>query len=106
MNNDNKNWDNFVNTGLLTFINSFLQIFGWMVYVVKDEDGKVKQVYPKRTNNRTLNQDEVVNAHIKLRRFLNDNNKSLNKDISELEKDKNDDRYSKSRISLEDIFRR
>ena len=103
-----KSWDEFVNSGLMVFVNVFLQIFGWTIRVIEDEDGDVKKVYPVRISTRNVNEKEIQNAHIKLNSFINKNIISLNSDISDLEEEVVDRprRRAKARVSLEDIFKR
>ena len=103
-----RNWDEFINTGLMTFVNIFLQIFGWNIRVVKDEFNHIERVYPVRIANRNINEDEFKSAHIDLNYFLNKNLKFLTKEIADIEEesDNKTKRRAKSRVSLEDIFKR
>ena len=42
-------WDEFRGTGLLRFVNAFLHIFGYVIVIEKDDEGKVTSVYPAKT---------------------------------------------------------
>ena len=80
-----KSWNEFINSGLMTFVNIFLQIFGWTIRVIEDEYGDIEKVYPARISTRDVNEKEIKLAHIKLNSFLNSNIDSINSDIADLE---------------------
>ena len=68
-----KTWAEFCSTGLLLFINSFLQIFGWSIGFEVDDDGNIKDVYPLRSAFRGFAESDVDNAYAKLADYVADN---------------------------------
>lgn len=61
-----KSWEEFQKTGLLLFVNHFLNIFGWVI-LVKKVNGETKEVFPARTNMKGFSKEEYEEAYEKLR---------------------------------------
>lgn len=72
-------WEEFRESGLLLFINTFLHIFGWVIVVVENEDGTSK-AFPARTSWRGFPEDSMTRAYQKL-------TKSMQKDLPQLLED-------------------
>ncbi len=69
---EKKTWEEFRNTGLLLFVNSFLHIFGWAI-CLDFEDGCVTNVYPSRCKFRGFDNNNVSESYIKLSKWMRDN---------------------------------
>lgn len=74
MKNDKKmveriSWDEFRETGLLLFVNSFLHIFGLSI-VVEIQDGAVVNAYPARCRFRGFDTGTVEKAHGQLAEYI------------------------------------
>lgn len=69
---EKKTWEEFRNTGLLFFVNSFLHIFGWAI-CLDFEDGCVTNVYPSRCKFRGFGNEVVSSSYIKLSEWMKDN---------------------------------
>ena len=83
-----KNWEEFRATGLLLFVNMFLQIFGWTIVVSYDKDketGELKdyRVYPARTKFRGFSNESQEKAYIKLSEWMNANSETLLKEAKD-----------------------
>ncbi len=83
-----KEWEEFRSTGLLMFVNTFLQIFGWSIVIDFDEDkqtGEIKnyKVYPVRTKFRGFSNSSQEKAYIKLSKWMNENSEILLKEAKE-----------------------
>ena len=70
---EKRTWAEFRSTGLLLFVNSFLQIFGWSIAVNIDDDGDIETVYPIRTSFRGFSENNVDEAYQKLADYMVDN---------------------------------
>ena len=68
-----KNWEEFRETGLLWFVNSFLHIFGWAIVFSFDQNKNISQVYPARVKFRGFDQNVNDEGYKKVTNFLNDN---------------------------------
>lgn len=69
---EKKTWEEFRNTGLLFFVNSFLHIFGWAI-CLDFEDDKLIGVYPSRCKYRGFDNEIVSSSYIKLSEWMKDN---------------------------------
>ena len=78
-----KTWEEFRQTGLLLFVNSFLHIFGWAIVLEMDKDGEIKAIYPYRVKFRGFNEKSITNAHGKLAKYMAENSEELLKDLNE-----------------------
>lgn len=67
-----KSWEEFRETGLLVFVNSFLHIFGWCICVNLDNDGNVTEAFPSRTSFRGFSEDVNDRAYNKLARYISE----------------------------------
>ena len=74
-----KSWDEFRRSGLMTFMNSFLHIFGWAI-VLEVDDGKVTSVYPARTVFRGFPEQSMTAAYQKVAKYMAKNHESILKD--------------------------
>lgn len=80
-----KTWEEFRQTGLLLFVNTFLHIFGWAI-VADIENDKVLKVYPCRVSFRGFKEASVDEAYVKLTQYMKDNSEELFNEV----KDQND----------------
>ena len=65
-------WDAFRATGLLTFINGFLHIFGWSI-CVEYKDGTFIRAYPMRTPWRGFKEETWTTAYGKIADYMAEN---------------------------------
>ncbi|WP_244241905.1 hypothetical protein [Leptospira kanakyensis] len=83
---DPKTWDEFIDTGLFLFLNSFLHIFGWAI-VVEYEGGvknrSVRNAYPARTKYRGFSENKVEEAYKRTAEYLNQNSSKLLDEIKD-----------------------
>lgn len=77
-----KTWEEFHNTWLLFFINSFLHIFGWAI-CLDFKDDKVIGVYPSRCKFRGFDNEIVSSSYIKLSEWMKDNADKLYEEATE-----------------------
>lgn len=63
-----KSWNEFRETGLLCFVNTFLHIFGWCIVIEKD--GETINVYPARVNYTGFSEDVYKKNYEKVRNLL------------------------------------
>ena len=64
-------WDTFRSTGLLTFVNSFLHIFGWAICVeYDDETKKVIGAFPARVPYRGFSINGYEQAYCKVSQYM------------------------------------
>ncbi len=59
-------WEAFRETGLFRFVNAFLHIFGWVIVMEVEEDGKVTTVYPAKTIWRGFSQEAMSDSYKKV----------------------------------------
>lgn len=64
-----ENWNEFRDTGLLTFVNCFLHIFGWCLMLDMEGDDVIR-VYPKRVNYSGFPQESMDIAYDRIHRYL------------------------------------
>lgn len=75
---ERKTWREFQSAGLLWFVNTILQVFGWSIVFELDEDRTNGiEVYPVRTKFRGFSDDSVRAGHIALAEYLKKNVKDL-----------------------------
>jgi hypothetical protein len=85
---EEKSWEEFLTTGLLLFINSFLHIFGWVIVLNLDENNKVFKVYPARiVSNRGFTRQEVLRSYGKLTKYMKDNGNKLYNEFIKINKE-------------------
>lgn len=65
-------WDALRATGLLTFINGFLHIFGWAI-CVEYKDGTFIRAYPMRTTWRGFKEETWTTAYGKIADYMAEN---------------------------------
>lgn len=79
---EEKAWEEFRETGLLMFVNFFLQIFGWSICIYYDknkETGELRdyRVYPARSKFRGFGVESQQRAFIKLSEWMDKAHKEL-----------------------------
>ena len=74
-------WQSFRETGLLLFVNSFLQIFGWTIVVEYGENNTVKEVYPVKTKFRGFTEEAVDKAYKDLTKYIDNNIEEIKKSL-------------------------
>ena len=76
-------WQSFRETGLLLFVNSFLQIFGWSIVVEYGETNRVKEVYPAKTKLRGFNEESCNDAYKKITNYMANNISDIKKAVED-----------------------
>ena len=66
-------WDSFRESGLLLFVNAFLQIFGWTIVVEYGEENIIKDAYPVKTKYRGFNEQSFTDAYKKVTNYMANN---------------------------------
>ena len=66
-------WDSFRESGLLLFVNTFLQIFGWTIVVEYGEENVIKDAYPVKTKYRGFNEQSFTEAYKKVTNYMANN---------------------------------
>jgi hypothetical protein len=79
---EEKNWNEFRDTGLIWFINTTLHMFGWALVMEVDENNNVTRVYPARVKFRGFSEKINTGGYQKVSKYLKEN-------IEELEKEAN-----------------
>lgn len=80
---ERKSWDAFRKYGLLTIMNSFLHIFGWVIVVEYADDGKFKEAYPARTCWRGFPEASMTKAYTNVTNMLAKDIGKLTEDVKE-----------------------
>lgn len=72
----NEAWKEFLETGLLWFINMNLHIFGYAIVIEKDDTGEITNVYPKKVDFTGFSEDTNKRNYEKIKNkfFLKNNN--------------------------------
>jgi len=65
-----KQWNEFRDTGLFFYVNQILHAFGWALVVELEMDGQVIRAYPARTKFRGFGQDSIDKGYKKIAAFL------------------------------------
>jgi len=73
-------WEEFIDTGMLLYINQILHAFG---LAIAYEDGEKLNVFPIKTNYKGFREKEVTNAYYNLTKFILDNKDSFEKSLGE-----------------------
>ena len=75
-----KTWKEFRDSGLLWFINTTLQLFGWSI-VLEIDDKKIVRGYPARNRFRGFSEDATTEGYTKVTEYLKTNIDSLVEDL-------------------------
>ena len=71
-----KSWEEFRETGLFVFLNTFLHIFGWAI-VMEIDNGKILRVYPARVKFRGFDEKSTEKAYLRITEYMNNNSSVL-----------------------------
>ena len=71
-----KKWDDFRETGLFLFINSFLHIFGWSIVITVDDNGNYT-VTPERVEYRGFSEESTTKAYRRISKYMLDHASEL-----------------------------
>jgi hypothetical protein len=77
-----KSWQSFRDTGLVTFVNSFLHIFGWALVFEADGE-KILSVYPARVKFRGFDDKSTDRAYKKLSKYMEEHASELKAEADE-----------------------
>lgn len=80
--NEQKQWIEFKESGLLWFINTTLHAFGWAI-VIEVVDGEFISVCPMRTKMRGFSEKSNTAGYIKLSTYMKENGEKLLKESKE-----------------------
>jgi len=79
---DGKPWEEFLDTGLLLYINQILHVFGWVIVYNKLDDNTIS-VYPARTKYRGFSNESVTDSYTKITKYLSENIEELVEDMND-----------------------
>lgn len=65
-----KTWKEFRDTGLLWYINTIMQVFGWSLVLKLNDAGEIGICYPARTKFRGFTEDVVTKNTINLNEWM------------------------------------
>ena len=82
-----KSWDEFRDTGLLWFINTILNVFGWGIYVGIDDDGNIVEVFPARCKFRGFVPEINDEGYFMVTDYLKNNIDEIHEDFEPVEED-------------------
>lgn len=80
---EEKTWLDLRETGLLTFINSFLHIFGWCIVIELEDNGNFSIAYPARTKYRGFSVEAMDLAYRNVTKMMKENIDQLSKEVEE-----------------------
>ena len=89
-----KTWEEFRNTGLLWWTNSFLQLFGWSLCY----DPETKEMYPARNKFRGFSEEINDDGYKKVTRYLSNHIEELLEECEDAEDSSGD-----SDIEIDDL---
>jgi len=70
----NKEWNTFLDSGLLMLVNQILHAFGWVICVVTDDaTGKAVSAFPCRTKMRGFTEEATTSGYKKIGKFIAEN---------------------------------
>ena len=76
-------WKEFLDSGMLWFINRQLHIFGWVIIVIQDEEGEILEVKPEKTDFRGFTLSSELEGFKKVTRYMKENSLSLFRTVNE-----------------------
>lgn len=82
-----KSWDEFRDTGLLWFINTILNVFGWGIYIGVDDDGNIVEVFPARCKFRGFVTEINDEGYFMVTDYLKNNIDEIHEDFEPVEED-------------------
>lgn len=78
-----KTWQEFLDTGLLWWINRTLHLFGWAIVFQIEDDGTVSDVYPARVKFRGFAEETEKERFKILSAYLKSSIEEINKEAQE-----------------------
>jgi len=70
---EEKNWQEFRESGLMFFINQILHAFGWALVVELDDESNVTKAYPARTKFRGFGKVSIDKGYKNIAKYLKGN---------------------------------
>ena len=68
-----KSWNEFIDSGMLWWINMILHTFGWSITYVLEDDGTISDVYPARVKYRGFSEKSNTEGYIKVSKYMKEN---------------------------------
>lgn len=78
-----KSWKEFIDSGLVLYINQILQVFGWSIAYDVDSEGNIIDVFPVRSKFRGFESHSVSKSYRKITNYLKDNIEELKKEADD-----------------------
>lgn len=75
MNDNYQIFDEFRETGLLMFVNIFLQIFGWSIVVEYNDEQNIVKMYPKKVDYAGFSEESQDRNFEKIWKYMKNNKK-------------------------------
>ena len=82
-----KSWDEFRDTGLLWFVNTILNVFGWGIYIGVDDDGNIVEVFPARCKFRGFVPEVNDEGYFMVTDYLKNHINEIHEDFEPVEED-------------------
>ena len=80
---DRKTWSEFLETGLVWWINRILHTFGWAIVFEENDEGAITDVYPARVKFRGFDEKTEEKNFIKVTKYLSKTVKELEREVHE-----------------------
>ena len=80
---EEKTWEEFIESGLLWFVNTILHLFGWAIVVFKNDNGEIEKVSPARVNWRGFSEESNDKGYKNVTKFLSENIEDLLKEVDQ-----------------------
>lgn len=82
-----KTWNEFRDTGLLWFINTILNVFGWGIYIGLDDEGNIIDAFPTRCRFRGFETEINDEGYFLVSKYLKDNAKEIYDEFKPVEEE-------------------
>jgi hypothetical protein len=78
-----RTWGDFRQAGMLWLVNTILQVFGWSIVVIVDNDGTEIDAVPVRTRFRGFGDAEITKGHQNVAAYMVENATDLLRESQE-----------------------
>jgi len=79
---EEKDIQEFMDSGMLWLVNSFLHVFGWAIVAETGDDGKFVRLFPARVKFRGFSESNNADGYIKVSKFMKDHAEELLKEAN------------------------
>ncbi len=78
---EKRSFEEFNQTGLILFVNQFLNIFGWALAFELDDKGKIKGIFPCRTKFRGYEEAITLESYKMVSKYMSEHGKELEEEV-------------------------